>query len=283
MKIAAQAQSMWSNIGSEALGSWQVRPAVSPSRPAGQSALGGPGRAGRIGPGASSRNVVQPTTRRRQDRRASTQGSSASRRTNREWLADLRGSSQEEALAALRETLLNGLRYAFASYNNVREDDLEDFVQESLVRILARLDTFRGESRFTTWAQKIAVRIALTELRRKRWQDVSLNGKADGENGAEVFLALLADPEAGPERQVMQRTLLREVGRTITEELTEKQRLALAAVHVQGMPVGETARRLGTNRNALYKLLHDARQRLKKRMLQHGISAEEILALFEAE
>jgi RNA polymerase sigma-70 factor (ECF subfamily) len=282
MKVAAQTQSTWSNVGSEALGSWQVRRAVSPSRPVGQPVLGSPGGAGQIGRGASSHKVVQPKTWR-QDQPAAANGYSASGRTNREWLADLRGSRQEEALAALRKTLLNGLRFAFASYNNVREDDLEDFVQESLVRILAKLDTFRCESHFTTWTQKIAVRVALTELRRKRWKDVSLNGKADGENDTEVFLAFLADSAVGPERQVVQRTLLEELVQTIKEELTEKQRRALVAVHLQGMPMAETARRLGTNRNALYKLLHDARQRLRERMLQRGISAQEMLALFGAE
>jgi RNA polymerase sigma-70 factor (ECF subfamily) len=269
MKVAAQTQNMWSNVGSQALGDGQVRHGFAPGL-------------AWSGSGAGIHKVVRPKTWQ-QDRHASAKGASAAKRTNREWLADLRGPRQEEALAALRKTLLNGLRYALASYSNVREDDLEDFVQESLVRILDKLDTFRGESRFTTWAQKIAVRIALTELRRKRWQDVSLNAKVNGENEAEIFLSLLADSAAGPERQVMQRTLLKELGQTITEELSEKQRHALVAVHVQGMPMAETARRLGTNRNALYKLLHDARQRLKERMLQRGISAQEMLALFGAE
>ena len=61
---------------------------------------------------------------------------------------------------------------------------------------------------------------------------------------------------------------------------TDKQRQALVA-KIQGMPLEEVARRMGSNRNALYKLIHDARQRLKERLLAEGLAAEEILAAFE--
>ncbi|HUW12513.1 MAG TPA: sigma factor-like helix-turn-helix DNA-binding protein [Anaerolineae bacterium] len=64
----------------------------------------------------------------------------------------------------------------------------------------------------------------------------------------------------------------------IAEELTGKQRQALVAILVQGMPLEEVARRMGTNRNALYKLLHDARRRLKKRLLAQGLSTQDLLA-----
>jgi RNA polymerase sigma-70 factor (ECF subfamily) len=207
----------------------------------------------------------------------------ATRRTNQAWLADLRGPRREEALADLRQLLVRGLGFAFAGYGNVRDDDLEDFAQEALLRILASLDTFRGESRFTTWAQKIAVRLALTELRRKRWKDVSLDELTLDEVGAEFLPRFTADPSAGPEQQAMQRVLLEQLGRVMAQELTERQQRALVAVYIQGMPMEETARRMDTNRNALYKLLHDARQRLKERILQHGISAQEMLAFFGAQ
>ncbi len=205
-------------------------------------------------------------------------------RTNKEWLADLRGPEQEEALAELRRVLRKGLGFALANYSNVRDDDLEDFVQEALLRILAKLDTFRGKSRFTTWAQKIAVRVALTELRRKRWGDTSLDDLTNGYMGTEIVPRFMADPSAGPERQAMQSALLEKLEGIIADELTERQRRALIAVHIQGMPLEETARQMGTNRNALYKLLHDARKRLKERLLTlQGVSAQEMLALFEAE
>jgi RNA polymerase sigma-70 factor (ECF subfamily) len=70
--------------------------------------------------------------------------------------------------------------------------------------------------------------------------------------------------------------------RVINEELTDRQRDALVAVKVKGMPLEEVARRMDSNRNAMYKLLHDARQRLKEKLLAEGISPEEILAAFES-
>ena len=69
--------------------------------------------------------------------------------------------------------------------------------------------------------------------------------------------------------------------RIIAEELTDRQRTAMMAVMQGGMPLQEVAQRMGTNRNALYKLLHDARQRLQKRMLQEGMTPQELLSMFE--
>jgi RNA polymerase sigma-70 factor (ECF subfamily) len=76
--------------------------------------------------------------------------------------------------------------------------------------------------------------------------------------------------------------MLNAVRRLIAEELTDKQRTALVATRVHGMPIAEVARRMGSNRNALYKLLHDARQRLKKRMEAEGLSPQDVLAAFES-
>ena len=101
-------------------------------------------------------------------------------RTNEEWLAALRGPEQEEALADLRTFLVRGLGYALANRSDVDDQVREDFAQEALLKILNGLDTFRGESRFTTWAQKIAVNVAFTELRRRRWQDTSLEAITEG-------------------------------------------------------------------------------------------------------
>jgi RNA polymerase sigma-70 factor, ECF subfamily len=90
-------------------------------------------------------------------------------RTNEQWLTELRGPERDRALADLRVVLVRGLKVALRG--RVRqglEEAAEDFAQEALIKILAGLDTFRGESRFTTWAQKIAVLTASTELRRRR-------------------------------------------------------------------------------------------------------------------
>lgn len=200
-------------------------------------------------------------------------------RTNEEWLADLRGPAREGALADLRAFLVRGLRYGLSNRSDVDEANLEDFAQDALLKILDALDTFRGESKFTTWAQKIAIRVALTELRRKRWQDVSLDGIIDAQ-GLDFVPDMMIDTTAGPDQQAVQRQFLSTLRRLIATELTDKQRQALVAVRIHGMPLEEVARRMGSNRNAMYKLLHDARQRLKSKLEDEGLSAEEILAAF---
>ena len=102
------------------------------------------------------------------------------KRSNDEWLSDLRspGSAQESALGDLRQIIYNGLPYSIGKYlpfDSLQFDSLADEVtQETLLRILSRLDTFEGRSHFTTWVHKISIRIALTELRRRKWSDVSL-------------------------------------------------------------------------------------------------------------
>jgi RNA polymerase sigma-70 factor (ECF subfamily) len=204
-------------------------------------------------------------------------------RSNDEWLADLSrpGPQRDAALADLRAELLRGLRYALSQRSNVRDSDLEDFTEEALLKILDGLSTFRGESRFTTWAHKIAVHVAFTELRRRRWRDVSLDELTQSSvSDAEFIPLFLSDPSIGPEQAAMQRAILATLRRLIREELTDKQRQAMEAI-LRGMPIQEVARRMHTNRNALYKLLHDARQRLQKKMLDEGLSAKEVLSVFE--
>jgi len=208
---------------------------------------------------------------------------SLAERSNDEWIADLSkpGPQRDAALTDLSALLVRGLGYALADRADVREANIEDFAQDALLRILDNLGTFRGESRFTTWAQKIAVRVALTELRRRRWSDVSLDKITEAAEGG-FIPDVLADPSASPEQQAIQRTLLDKLQQIIAEELTDKQRQALVAVRIHGMPLEEVARRMGTNRNALYKLLHDARQRLKKQMLAQGMPPQDVLAAFDA-
>ena len=202
-------------------------------------------------------------------------------RTNQEWVAELRGPGREDALADLRSFLVRGLRYGLASRSSVTEVDLEDFAQDALLKVLAGLDSFRGESRFTTWAHKIAIHVAFTELRRRHWQDVSLQDLIAQYDGEDFTPAVLTDSAPTPEQQTTQRMMLEMVQRLISEELTDRQRRAMMAVMMGGMPLEEVARRMGTNRNALYKLLHDARRRLKKQMMGQGLSPEKVLAVFE--
>ena len=208
-------------------------------------------------------------------------------RSNEQWLSDLKsaGPTQEAALTDLRSVLRAGLPYALSRYlspSDPQFDDLaEEIVQDALLRILDNLDTFEGRSKFTTWAHKITLRLALSELRRKRWEDVSLEGMIDTEGG-QASIGLMADMGAGPELATEQMDMMSRVERIILEELTEKQRTAMIASKIHGMPLDEVARRLDMNRNALYKLLHDARLRLKKRMAEEGLSPEDVLAAFES-
>jgi len=207
-------------------------------------------------------------------------------RTNTDWLVDLRapGPAREAALAELRVIVLGGLPYALAGWLDPADPQFdalaEDVAQETLLRVLDRLDTFEGRSQFTTWVHKIAVRIALTELRRRRWKDVSLNEWLEGEEG-ETAPRTMPDPAPEPERLAEQADVLARVQRMIMEELTEKQRQAMIAIGVKGMPMEEAARRMHMNRNALYKLMHDARRRLKRRMLREGLTPADVLAVFE--
>ena len=203
-------------------------------------------------------------------------------RTNEEWLSALRGPDQEAALADLRAFLVRGLRYALANRSDVDGQIREDFAQEALLKVLNALDTFRGESRFTTWAQKIAVNVAFTELRRLRWQDTSLEAITEGMS-LDFVPDMLIDRSAGPDQQAMQSAFLETLRRIISTELTEKQRQALIATRIRGMDLEEVARRMGTNRNALYKLLHDARKRLKRKLEEEGLSPQEVLDAFSLE
>jgi RNA polymerase sigma-70 factor (ECF subfamily) len=207
-------------------------------------------------------------------------------RTNEEWIADLQsdGPSRDAALEDLRAIILNGLPYALSHWVSPSEPQfeflVEEVTQETLLRILDRLKTFEGRSQFTTWAHKIAIRIALSELRRKRWRDSSLDELVDDEESPAPE-SLLEDSSASPETSVERADMMKRVRRIIAEELTDRQREALLLLSVQDMPMDEAAKKLKTNRNALYKLLHDARLRLKRRLSLEGLSAQEVLTAFE--
>src|SRR5918994_1123567 len=138
-------------------------------------------------------------------------------RTNEQWLADLRGPNPNEALADLYDLLVRGLRLGLGNYGGGVDANAEDFAQEALIKITGNLASFRGASRFTTWAQKIAMNVALTELKRRRWRDVSLQDIFAGREAADRGPA---DNELNPEKQAGQNAVLEELGRMINEELT---------------------------------------------------------------
>lgn len=207
-------------------------------------------------------------------------------RTNEAWIADLSspGPVREAALEDLRTIIEKGLPYALSRWLSPDQPQfhalVEEVTQETLLRVLDQLSTFEGRSQFTTWVHKIAVRIALTELRRKRWRDSSLDELTEHED-LPPPPGLLADSQASPEVAAERADMLARVRRIIEEELTDRQRQALILLGVQNMPMEDAARRLKTNRNALYKLLHDARLRLRRRLSLEDISPHDVLTLFE--
>lgn len=195
------------------------------------------------------------------------------------WPVALRctdSAEQSAAVRALRDILQNGLRVALNGRSDVSEAHLEDFAQESLLRVLDRLEQFQGRSKFTTWAQAIALNVAFTELRRKRWQDVSLDAlMADGERMAEP--AMMADDVLGADED---RTRLVAVLRhAIENDLTPKQRAAILG-ELRELPFDQIVELLGTSRSAAYKMLHDARRALKQRLHEAGITGSDIQNAF---
>lgn len=192
-------------------------------------------------------------------------------RNNQEWLHELHqpGEKRDAALEDLRDFLSRGLRRTLAG----QESLVDDFVQEALIKCLEKLESFRGESRFTTWALTIAVRVAFTEMRRRRWKDVSLDEMTDVGNFSPALLVTECD---NIEKRILLDRIVTTLYDTIKEKLTEKQRQTVFAELVNEAPLEEIARHLGTTRNALYKLSHDARRRLRKALLEAGVSGDDV-------
>lgn len=200
-------------------------------------------------------------------------------RSNEAWLTHLRaeGPEQQAALGDLRRALLRGLRKALSSYRRADDAFLEDAVQDSLLRILDRLAQFEGRSRFVTWATTIAIRTAMSELRRHRWKDASLEDMVELARGSSRSPGESSEPAVRSER----RALVGKMYEVIEQDLTDRQRTALLA-ELKGMPQQEIARHLDSNRNAVYKLTHDARKRLKRGLEAAGYHADHIQAAFTA-
>jgi len=198
-------------------------------------------------------------------------------RTNEAWLVDLRTNGPEatRAHADLWRVLRRGLGRVLGGRTGIDAAVLDDFAQEACLKVLARLDSFRGDSRFTTWAVAVSVRVAFSELRKARWRDVSLDQFAS--DGRVAFEP--TDPSIGPELRARRDEILAAFRRVLEEGLTERQRTAITA-ELNGMPQEEIAHQLGTNRNALYKLTYDARRKLKDGLVSAGITEDEVRLAF---
>ncbi len=201
--------------------------------------------------------------------------------TNEEWVELLGEPVNERAVAELRRILVRGLKPALSKYvDRELEQFVEDTAQDALLKIIDNVHTFRGESKFTTWAMKIAVREALTVLRRKRWQNISiedLKGPNPDKDSGEIFSETFSSMEADPEMTTAQKMVMEKVQDIIDNVLTEKQRQAMTALLIHGLSASQVAEQMNTNRNNLYKLLYDARQKLKNEFEINGIDPEEML------
>lgn len=197
-------------------------------------------------------------------------------RDNDTWVRDLAhpGAVQEEALSLLRGRLLAGLLGSRVGRECRDAGLLEDAAQNALVLVLAKLTTFRGDARFLTWATTIAVHAAVTEARRRRWSDVSLDAAASPSAPADP-----AEASLSAETRSARTELLARLDGSIRDALTDKQRAVIRA-ELSGMPLEEIARRLGTSRNAVYKLAHDARRSLKARLEAAGYEAADVAELW---
>jgi RNA polymerase sigma-70 factor, ECF subfamily len=189
--------------------------------------------------------------------------------TSDPWVEKLKDpTQQEEALTALRVRLVRGLKKAFSSAG---ESFAEDIAQDALIRILEKIDQFEGRSQFPTWAMSIAVRLATSQVRRKHFKDVSLEQFADGEG---LKLDVAVDTVPGAAEQIEQSSIYQKLSELI-DDLSDRQQTAVRAV-LSGMPVEEIADRTASNRNAVYKLVHDARTKLKSGLEAAGYSAEDL-------
>lgn len=192
------------------------------------------------------------------------------------WVERLRGQGQETGLSELRSLLVRRLTNSIGSKPGVDGGFIEDVVQDALIKVLASLDDFEGRSQFETWATTIAVRTAFTEMRRRRWLDLSLDQllETDARQQIEAPTVIDAQGEAAMAELV---TMMQE---GIRERLTDNQRSVLLA-ELRGMPQEEIGRRTGRSRNAVYKITHDARKRLKRFLTEAGYSATDLTTFSE--
>lgn len=199
---------------------------------------------------------------------------------SRRWLSDLggAGAARDDAVARLHALLLRAARFEVArrrpTLPHLRGDDLDDIANQAaddaLMSVLRRLPDFRGESRFTTWAYKFALLETAVKLRKRSWQGRELPLEPES-------WTLFASGDLGPEAEAEQRAVFDALQRAVAEVLTPHQRRVLTALALNGVPIDVLADRLNTNRNALYKTLHDARRKLRRYLDEAGLSVDSML------
>ena len=198
---------------------------------------------------------------------------------NSNWIARLTGDKiiQQAALTELRNTLIKNLRSALSGKDQVNADFLEDSAQDALMIILNKLDQFEGRSQFLTWATAIAVRTAMNKLRRKEWKNLPLDPNI---HALHIETSSAFGSHSAPEQELVRKNILKKMYDVIENSLTEKQRTALLA-ELNETTLDEIAVRLKSNRNAIYKLTHDARIKLKHNLKSAGFDITDINTAFK--
>lgn len=209
--------------------------------------------------------------------------------TNAEWIRILStpGAEQATALEELRQILLRAALFTFdrnaSDLQRLSYDEVvrlaEDCAQEALLAILNHLDEFRGDSKFTTWAYKFAVNQALTTARRAHWRDISLETVLPDGDGYE-WLDAGSGSEHDPHQQIEQSEIILVIKDIIRNGLTPRQQIVLKLMVFDEVPMDVIVERLETNRNAVYKLLHDARKKVKQQLEARGFGVEDSFSLF---
>lgn len=192
---------------------------------------------------------------------------------SQDWLSALRADAPErdDALARLHSLLVRvaraeaGRRRGKLPPQTVAE--LEDLsvqaANDALAAITRKLGSFQGLSRFTTWASKFVVLEISSRLRSHVWRDRRIEwSKATWEQ--------LASPDVTADHVLEQQEQLRLLRDAIAQNLTDRQRMILKAVVIEEVPIDVLAERLGSTRGGLYKVLHDARYRLRRALTQDG-------------
>ncbi|RIK14468.1 MAG: sigma-70 family RNA polymerase sigma factor [Acidobacteria bacterium] len=187
------------------------------------------------------------------------------------WVGELRDpdGAGRAAVLRLRGLLLRATRHQVWSLRHqlprAGAGDLEDLAQQAaddaLVDVLRRLDSFEGRSRFTTWAYKFGILHGGAAVRKQAWRhrEVPLSDRLT-----------VVDRAATPAGVSEGHDLAAAIRAAIADALTPHQRRVALALLVEEVPIDVLAERLGSNRNALYKTLHDARQRLRARLAEDG-------------
>jgi RNA polymerase sigma-70 factor (ECF subfamily) len=189
------------------------------------------------------------------------------------WLQQLRPEHRrhDQAVARLRGVLLrvavhelSRRRALLGSVAGPEFDDLaEQAAGDALITIMGKLDDFRGLSRFTTWAYKFVVFEVSSKVARHAW-------RRQPPSAQELSWELLPDvvaPQPGDrfERREQFDALSLAIG-----ELTGRQREVFVAVALNDISIDLLAIQLGSNRNAIYKNLFDARRKLRTSLAQAG-------------